>query len=551
MLFHKLGLTALTVLVLAAAVVTGAGYSSQSPAMRDEPRERSGGPRSATARNAKDANPALASGRMFVAGRVLDLQGKPVPNASVMVHARLKILRHGEEFDGPVAPVPIGHGAADGSGRFRFDAPRISSAWYDHFGAVAIAPGYGAGWVELDPDAEQPTAEIALRPEQVIHGRLLDLQGRPARDVRVSVSSIGRITPPGPATTQRRFDGVAYRWTHVNDFPAWPKPVTTDAEGRFTLHGVGWGLQAVLTVNDPRFAQQTIPVETDGAADSRQLTMAVAPAQVIKGRVTYSDTGQPVAHARLKVGAARGNFMVISGFESDGQGRFRVNPTLSGLYNIWAVPPEGQPYLTAHKRFNWPKRAVEQAVDSTSAWQPWRGNVHGIARNGQFEIHGLDRDIEVPVYFLHAQRKLGAAAYFSGKLARNRPVTVHLEPCGTATARLVTPDGEPIAGSSDSSLIEMVVTPGPPPHDRRLLNDGRLSANQADLARIDPINYGSGPVSDAGGRIVFPALIPGTTYLISDITVASAVTVRQLRKEFTVKPGETLDLGDIVIEKPQ
>ncbi len=62
-------------------------------------------------------------------------------------------------------------------------------------GAVAIAPGYGAGWVELDPDADRPTADISLRPEQVIQGRLFDLIGRPVQGVEVRVQSMGRVIP--------------------------------------------------------------------------------------------------------------------------------------------------------------------------------------------------------------------------------------------------------------------------------------------------------------------------------------------------------------------
>ncbi len=66
---------------------------------------------------------------------------------------------------------------------------------------------------------------------------------------------------------------------------------------------------------------------------------------------------------------------------------------------------------------------------------------------------------------------------------------------------------------------------------------------------IDSINYRKEPVSDAQGRIVFPALIPGVTYRLMDRTPIQGGG--QTRKEFTVKPGETLDLGDILIEKPQ
>ena len=93
--------------------------------------------------------------------------------------------------------VPIGDARADSSGRFRIDAPRTSSSHHEAFGAVALAPGYGAGWVELDPDDDQPTADISLRPEQVIHGRLFDLQGRPVPDVTLSVSSIHREPSAG------------------------------------------------------------------------------------------------------------------------------------------------------------------------------------------------------------------------------------------------------------------------------------------------------------------------------------------------------------------
>jgi hypothetical protein len=48
--------------------------------------------------------------------------------------------------------------------------------------------------------------------------------------------------------------------------------------------------------------------------------------------------------------------------------------------------------------------------------------------------------------------------------------------------------------------------------------------------------------------VIFPVLIPGATYQILDV---SNEGVRPIRKEFTIKPGETLDLGDIRIEKPE
>ena len=535
-----------------------------------------------------------APGRMFVVGRVLDPRGKTGAGRD----GRGSCAEPGARACAlPVAmrQVPIGDARADGSGRFRIDAPRTSSSRHESFGAVALAPGYGVGWVELDPDDDQPTADISLRPEQVIHGRLFDLQGRPVPDVTLSVASIRRDLPQArPAGARSRFDGVFYWWRRdANDFPAWPRPVTTDAEGRFTLRGVGRDLHASLTVHHPRFALQTIEVETDGASESKPMTAALAPAQIVNVRVTYADTGKPVPHAPLEVMASRGRVAMVDESETDAEGRSRVNSwPADRAYSFTAYPPEGQPYLIASGRVEWPKGALEQSLDlalprgvlihgkvteegsgkpvpgatvdfvaraerqngqseqhprrdrirrlvstrgrcparvtsssgapatitcsrrSAIGWsskasraaagstrtptpsldlkpgidsqevnlvapprrdgerpgrragwparpgcldlQPGhprsehegRGRsgpaaIHGKVRDGRFEIHGLDPDAEVPVYFLDPKRKLGGVVNLSGKSAAGGPVTVRLEPCGAARARLVDPDGKP------------------------------------------------------------------------------------------------------------
>jgi hypothetical protein len=59
------------------------------------------------------------------------------------------------------------------------------------------------------------------------------------------------------------------------------------------------------------------------------------------------------------------------------------------------------------------------------------------------------------------------------------------------------------------------------------------------------------PATIAGGRLVLPVLIPGTTYRFIDRTAGRAPIGPKIREEFTVKPGETLDLGEIRIAKPQ
>ncbi len=64
-------------------------------------------------------------GRMFVVGRVLDPQGKPVPNATTMVYAAIKQPGRGDRL-APMAPTAIGQAQSDDSGRFRLDAARTS-----------------------------------------------------------------------------------------------------------------------------------------------------------------------------------------------------------------------------------------------------------------------------------------------------------------------------------------------------------------------------------------------------------------------------------------
>ncbi len=218
MLLHKLRITLSTVLLFS-IVATGAGLLGRSLAMLSEPRRPQAAQRHERKLDSPVQIPAPAPGRMLVAGRVLDPGGKLAANATVIVYADPHLRRMVEnKFLGPTA---IGQAATDGSGRFRLEVPRTSAATYRALGAVAIALGYGAAWAELDPDAEQPIADITLRPEQVIEGRLVDLQGRPAPGVTVTVRGMDRVLRPN-SNVQDAFNGVSVDWARAKDRPAYP-----------------------------------------------------------------------------------------------------------------------------------------------------------------------------------------------------------------------------------------------------------------------------------------------------------------------------------------
>jgi hypothetical protein len=632
---------------------------------------------------------------MFVAGRVLTPDGQPVPNAKVMVHAGLKQPGFGSRFEG-MRPAPIGRTLCDGSGRFRVDAERTTSSRHQLVGAVATATGYGAGWVGIDPDADEPVAEITLRPEQVIEGRLFDVNGRPVGGVRVEVRMMGRVVPAPPVGGVREtVEGPDLPWSHGRERPGWPGPAFSDDQGRFTLRGIGRGVRVGLGVDDPRFARLTTALDTDDAPGPKSVSIALEPARIIAGRVTDVETGQGIAHARLTVLSYRGSGGFVNEFEADDQGRFRLNPLSADRYSLSADPPPGLPYLHAGTRiFPWPKGALEHHVDvamrrgvmirgkvveegtgrpvagaqlafvgrrvtdeatgasngsaktaSDGSFQiavlpdpgylvalapsedyvfrsmgqgplrygqpggrrfyahafvaldpkvgvedaevtvtlrrgatvqghivgpdgrtvasaamisrillpprpgpylPWQYHDAGRVRDGRFAIHGLDPDAEVPVHFLDRDGRLGATATLSGKSGSDGPVTVRLEPCGTAWARLVDRDGKPVAGYRGAGLIVIIVTPGAsltggPDLPRDILADA------GSLAAVDPAHYGDDLLSDADGRIALPDLIPGATFSVRVRNRDRRVT---FEKEFTVKPGETIDLGEIVVERP-
>ena len=71
---------------------------------------------------------------------------------------------------------------------------------------------------------------------------------------------------------------------------------------------------------------------------------------------------------------------------------------------------------------------------------------------------------------------------------------------------------------------------------------GKLWADVDFVGNIDGTNYRPAPKTDEQGRVTLPALIPGAIYRIDSHKNDKVL------KEFSVKPGEQLDLGDIAID---
>jgi RNA polymerase sigma factor (sigma-70 family) len=313
------------------------------------------------------APPAEEKARMPVRGSVLGADGKPVAGAAVAVVSRpRRPYRSGAEPADTQAV--LGEGTTDADGHFHFPATRTSSARFWKVHLVAAAPGHGVGWCELGPDVGEPEATLRLPPEQVIRGRLVDLQGVPAAGVPVLIQALGR-------ELHGNWDGVS-----VAALPRqvpWPLPVTTDERGCFEVRGCNRDAGVWVRVSDDRFALQTFEILKPGQprperrvlgydvggflhvqktgpdekGQAEEPTFVLAPAQVIEGRVVCEDTGRPAAGAS------------VEGVRTTADGRFRLPLGPNDAVTLRVIAPEGEPYLSVFHRVEWPKGAVRQEVE--------------------------------------------------------------------------------------------------------------------------------------------------------------------------------------------
>jgi RNA polymerase sigma factor (sigma-70 family) len=278
-----------------------------------------------------------------ITGQVLDPDSKPVAGArvAVVVASKRPPLR-GEWF--AARPDIPGQARADADGRFRLRVPRSPIPSYRVI-VVAAAVGRGLGWHDVGEDGKE--APIRLLPDQILRGRLLDLQGQPAAGVQVLVRG---AWPKGPAP-----QGLSFQES-PEESPVRPRPVTTDAEGRFTLRGLGRGLAVDVEVRGERIATQMLHFDPQDG----EVTRTLAAAQTLEGTIRYADTNKPVPGARLFLWTAHATNAVES--RSDAQGRFRLNPYPGPSFTLFAYAPDGEPYLSVKQELAWPKGAIRHQV---------------------------------------------------------------------------------------------------------------------------------------------------------------------------------------------
>jgi protocatechuate 3,4-dioxygenase beta subunit len=303
---------------------------------------------------------------MLVAGRVLDPDGRPLPNARVAVLADRK--RQVGDIDGRHRNILMGTAAADADGRFALVFPAIPPPRLEHLSLIAVAPGRVLTAVDLKTDVERQETSITLAAEEPVEGRLVDVQGQPAAGVVVRLAKLilGRERQPSDAKGAPNL---------------WPPPATTDSGGRFRMLGLRQDTPATFEVEDTRYARGSFAFGTHAPSDVFRFraagegggvlrpgsTVTLRPVQVLEIRVVHADDGAPVAGARVDIQSqlSEQHYPMddIAQARTDGQGRAQVIPGPGIAYRLHIYPPEGEPYVPALREIEWPKAAVRQSVD--------------------------------------------------------------------------------------------------------------------------------------------------------------------------------------------
>jgi protocatechuate 3,4-dioxygenase beta subunit len=276
--------------------------AAESPAAQTEQTEPGGKPAAA------DPKP----GPVTVRGRVLGHDGKPLAGARLVY---------------PVGGKAAEVGTTGPDGQFAVALP-------DRKGVlIARADGVGVDLVTLSQVDAAAEVELRAVPDRVIRGRVVDTQGGPVRGAKVTVE---RLTTYANNTVDgflaewktRHFmgglpGGVKSLWAAAGLFPA----VTTGADGRFAVAGLGAERFVTLRVRGPGIADTDTHVVTRDGFDPKPYNRAtldnvpkgmegfvplwlldgpdpvvVAEAEKpVRGVLRDADTGEPRAGVRVSL----------------------------------------------------------------------------------------------------------------------------------------------------------------------------------------------------------------------------------------------------------
>jgi RNA polymerase sigma factor (sigma-70 family) len=270
-------------------------------------------------------------------------------------------------------------------GRFHFKLAKtlLDPPYHEDVDVIAVADGYGPGWYWSNKNDTFTDITVRLAKDVPLNGRIVDLEGRPVRGATIK---LGCIMPGPDGTVQtwidlvqahvqhdsRRFNerqrimfSRQLQWTNLHLFP---QTLTTDADGRFCIRGIGAErVMFDLTVTAPgigsdEFSVMTRPgpgIPITGTRDriraeyrtyGATFEHVANTARVIAGTVRDKATGKPLAGVQI---AAWGP--AYADTFSDKDGKYQLVGLSKGKDIDVTAWPWGRrrnslPYLTTTKR---------------------------------------------------------------------------------------------------------------------------------------------------------------------------------------------------------
>lgn len=218
---------------------------------------------------------------------------------------------------------------ADAEGRYVFRGVEVPGTWSIHARTPAAEAASGRP-VRLAAGTTTATRDVALVALPVTRVRVVDEEGRPIDDARVSFSG------PGSTISGGLLGAGA---PSLMDLPLFPReasgPVGTPdrpAPGVYRLVGDRPGKRRVYVAAPGRVARVVTTGPT--AADAAPTEVVLAPAGFLTGRVLDED-GTPVAGAEVQVAAGDPN-QRATGY-AGGDGRFRVDGVPPRTVSVTAI----------------------------------------------------------------------------------------------------------------------------------------------------------------------------------------------------------------------
>lgn len=287
-----------------------------------------------------------------IRGLVVDPEGKPFPGAKLYLATWTALGFTVEER---------ATSGADGGFAFTFSKSERDRAASDNSWSqvVAIATGYGFDLAGVGEPGKEGGLTLRLVKDAPINGRVLDSDGKPVAGANVRLRDVqffagedltavlddirkgGFGTPP------------AKGWS--GPLPGHPREVSTGADGRFRLTGLGRERMAVLQIEGPAIHYTTIQVMTRAAETivgpnpHRAMKIYGAtfdyladPSRPVRGVVRDKDTGKPIADIQIS------SYSTTHTTRTDKDGRYELlGCPKSNEYTVNVGPAAGQPYLAS------------------------------------------------------------------------------------------------------------------------------------------------------------------------------------------------------------